>query len=511
MLRYVGTTWGLLLLSVGLAWGQPTQVINGNRVHAGWVNMGTTTGTATAYLLDFTPNMPGYVTGQCFLWNPHVANTGAATLNVDGLGAKPFKKWSGTALVDLVANDFAVGRLVLGCYDGTNIQVMSFDVTTPATGGHTLQDEGSALPARLNLNFVGGGIACVDNAGTNATVCTVAPTGGGATDFADLTGQATTAQIADNAITLPKMADMPTGTVMARLAAGTGDPEQTPLQNLWDLPKELNNTRVTPRTLTHSDTTPIVVNADSYDVIKVPELSQATTISIPSGTVRRDQQNLEILIFTTTARTLTFTTGTNGFANEYGIPLPTVSKAGAWVRHLFTWNTTTSKWGFNGSTQLTELGYKNLPISGFKMPVTGVVAVPDRSEARDRLLFDANQVECAYWEFVMPGDYVGSLAARLPYSMTSGSSGSVEFNIRIWATTPGDTGDVSALSFDAPNPCDDAAVPGVAGRLDIITCSLPNTDTLAAGDVVTVELCNDTNDSATGDREVRGFELSYRR
>jgi hypothetical protein len=28
MLRYVGTAWGLLLLSVTLAWGQATQVIS---------------------------------------------------------------------------------------------------------------------------------------------------------------------------------------------------------------------------------------------------------------------------------------------------------------------------------------------------------------------------------------------------------------------------------------------------------------------------------------------------
>ena len=59
-----------------LVWGQ-AQVINGNRVHAGWVNYGTTAGTASAYTLTFAPALPGYVQGQCFLLKPHLTNTGA--------------------------------------------------------------------------------------------------------------------------------------------------------------------------------------------------------------------------------------------------------------------------------------------------------------------------------------------------------------------------------------------------------------------------------------------------
>ena len=75
----------LFLLLPVLAWGQAS-VINGNRVHAGWVNYGTTAGTATAYTLTFSPAMPGYVPGQCLLFKPHLTNTDAATLNVQSLG-----------------------------------------------------------------------------------------------------------------------------------------------------------------------------------------------------------------------------------------------------------------------------------------------------------------------------------------------------------------------------------------------------------------------------------------
>ena len=122
-----------VLLSPVLAWGQ-TQVINGNRVHAGWVNYGITAGTATAYTLTFTPALAGYVEGQCFLVKPHVTNTGSATLNVQGKGAKTLKKLSGSTLVPLIAGDLRLQRLMQVCYDGTDLQLMG---TAPdaASGG----------------------------------------------------------------------------------------------------------------------------------------------------------------------------------------------------------------------------------------------------------------------------------------------------------------------------------------------------------------------------------------
>ena len=46
-------------------------------------------------------------------------------------------------------------------------------------GGHTVQDEGTNLPARCGLNFTGAGVSCADNAGSNRTDCTIAGGGGG--------------------------------------------------------------------------------------------------------------------------------------------------------------------------------------------------------------------------------------------------------------------------------------------------------------------------------------------
>ena len=138
MRRCVSLVLGLLVLPA-LVWGQ-AQVINGNRVHAGWVNYGITAGTATAYTLTFTPALQGYAAGQCFLLKPHLTNTGAATLNVQALGAKALRKLSGGSLVPLVAGDLLVGRLMQACYDGTDLQLMG--AAPDASGGLADADKG---------------------------------------------------------------------------------------------------------------------------------------------------------------------------------------------------------------------------------------------------------------------------------------------------------------------------------------------------------------------------------
>lgn len=53
---------------------------------------------------------------------------------------------------------------------------------TSGGGGHTIQDEGTPLAARANLNFVGAGVAATDDAGNDATVVTI---GGGASAAAN--------------------------------------------------------------------------------------------------------------------------------------------------------------------------------------------------------------------------------------------------------------------------------------------------------------------------------------
>jgi hypothetical protein len=467
----------LLLVVPSLVWGQ-AQLINGNRVHAGWINYGTTAGTATAYTLSFTPAMPGYVPGQCFLLKAHVSNTGSATLNVQGLGAKTLKKLSGGALVPLSAGDLPLNHLALACYDGTDLQligtaadgtsggpgvtdgdkgdivvdltgtrwtidnsVVSYAKLQSTTAASVLLGRGSAAgagpPQEITLgsncslsgtvlNCTGGtggvtdgdkGDVVVDLSGTrwlldataliqqgslglnvpapataglqaataaanNVTLHTLkratdtTPTGNfaeyqsaasvtlwrvdidgilqvGNVPAGRITGGITGSQMADNTVTLAKLADMGTATLLGRTTAGTGDPEVVPLTTLWTLPKKLENTRMKKRVFAQPNVSPITIDANTYDIVKIAELSQATTFNPPTGTP--DVGDLLLIeIFTTVQRALTFSTATNGFIGDTNMALPTLSDAGGWVKYLWEWNGT--KWSLAASSQTTTRG-----------------------------------------------------------------------------------------------------------------------------------------------------------
>lgn len=73
------------------------------------------TGTAT-------PTPSAYVAGQRFSFVAAMANVGAATLNVSGLGAKSITKNGTTALV---GNDILAGALIEVEYDGTQFQIIN--------------------------------------------------------------------------------------------------------------------------------------------------------------------------------------------------------------------------------------------------------------------------------------------------------------------------------------------------------------------------------------------------
>jgi hypothetical protein len=81
----------------------------------------TATGTDT-YAITPSPAVTSYTTGQGWLVIFTNANTGAATLNVSGLGAKAITKNGTTALA---AGDIAAGQAVFVAYDGTRFQIIA--------------------------------------------------------------------------------------------------------------------------------------------------------------------------------------------------------------------------------------------------------------------------------------------------------------------------------------------------------------------------------------------------
>lgn len=81
----------------------------------------STTGT-DSYAIT-VPGLTTLVAGQTFKFKADVANTGACTLNINGLGAKTIKK---SVSSDLATNDILAGQGVVVTYDGTNMQLASF-------------------------------------------------------------------------------------------------------------------------------------------------------------------------------------------------------------------------------------------------------------------------------------------------------------------------------------------------------------------------------------------------
>lgn len=79
------------------------------------------TGTANTYVITPNPAITAYSTGQTFKFKATNSNTGASTLNVNGLGAKALVK---DVNVALVAGDILSGQVIEAIYDGTNFQIV---------------------------------------------------------------------------------------------------------------------------------------------------------------------------------------------------------------------------------------------------------------------------------------------------------------------------------------------------------------------------------------------------
>jgi hypothetical protein len=90
----------------------------------------TSAGTANAQTLTVSPAITAYITGAVFNFTPGVANTGATTVAVSGLGTKNITKCGTTALV---ANDLTTTAIAIILYDGTEFQLLNPQATACGT------------------------------------------------------------------------------------------------------------------------------------------------------------------------------------------------------------------------------------------------------------------------------------------------------------------------------------------------------------------------------------------
>lgn len=116
-----------------------------------------TGGAANAYTVTSPTGFAftAYAAGMTLSFKANHTNTGAATLNVDGLGAKAIKKGVSTALA---AGDIVINTIITLVYDGTNFQLKSqpagdsFDSGTSMVFHQTAAPTGWTKDTTANLN-----------------------------------------------------------------------------------------------------------------------------------------------------------------------------------------------------------------------------------------------------------------------------------------------------------------------------------------------------------------------
>ena len=172
----------------GLAAGTAaTDAARVGQLQAGAASVVTVTGTDT-YTGTMSPSLGAYAAGNTFTFVVPNTNTTAATLNIDGLGAKALTRDGSTALV---AGDLVANAEVLVVYDGTRFQVLNsnsktnFNLSgTLTVAGNTTLSGGTAngvaylnaskvLTTGSALTFDGTNFATTGN----ATAATLIPSG----------------------------------------------------------------------------------------------------------------------------------------------------------------------------------------------------------------------------------------------------------------------------------------------------------------------------------------------
>jgi hypothetical protein len=108
---------------------------------------GTAGGTANALTLTPAVAASVYVAGYTIKFLASATNTGAATVNVSGLGVKNLRRQDGSALS---AGDITNGYLYQLVYDGTNFVTSELDVVEANSVGTAQLIDGGVTNAKLS-------------------------------------------------------------------------------------------------------------------------------------------------------------------------------------------------------------------------------------------------------------------------------------------------------------------------------------------------------------------------
>ena len=91
---------------------------------SGAVNYAADTAANDTYVITLSPIPASYSAGMTIIFKAVTANTGACTVNVNGLGAKNLLSFNDVTPPD---NYIEAGSIVVAVYDGTSFQMIQPD------------------------------------------------------------------------------------------------------------------------------------------------------------------------------------------------------------------------------------------------------------------------------------------------------------------------------------------------------------------------------------------------
>ena len=112
------------IIQMGDNSGTPTGsvLMGGSVVTNGSFNYAADAGANDTYAITLSPVPTAYTAGMYICFKANTANTGAASVNVNGMGAQTITKRVSTVLAD---NDIGAGQLCLIVYNGSNFVLMN--------------------------------------------------------------------------------------------------------------------------------------------------------------------------------------------------------------------------------------------------------------------------------------------------------------------------------------------------------------------------------------------------
>jgi hypothetical protein len=130
------------------------------------------TGSDDTYTCNFAPALDSYVDGTLYSFEATVANTGEASLNINGLGAKIIVKVAGGVATTLANDDIRAGQKVIVQYDlsADNFQMQSTLGNAASGSGDVIGDDTSTTAQNIVAYTGTGGKNITELTGTQGDI-----------------------------------------------------------------------------------------------------------------------------------------------------------------------------------------------------------------------------------------------------------------------------------------------------------------------------------------------------